>query len=719
MADIKYDIDVNTKDAVNSVEKLKRELNKTKESMKKTDKSSQGMSVGFSKAKAGVLAFAAAIAATAVASVKIASNFETLRTTLVSVTGGTKEAAIAFEFIQSIASQLPGSLEETTQAYTKLTALGIAPTKEAMISFANTAAATGKSMDQFVEAVADATTGEFERLKEFGIKVRQETDGLAVTFQGTTQKIGKDSASIQKFLQGIGENQFAGAATKQMDTLAGRFSNFKDTLSKLADELINNTGGMDLLKEALNGMTVAVQWLRDNLESITNFFSQDLPQAMQTWQDWLGLTGQKTAQFTSGAGSAIDDLKMVFKALFTDTRVLGVAFIDGLVSGFLSLQKFWNIFTEAMSFGWDTAINGISTAWLEFLNVFINGFNKVADNVPFMDSLKVDLFEINDTTESWADRMARVNGEFDSNLKLHKDSIDLWLQDIENSKTLDKAEKERAKNDLKKRLEEHNAALKVSQEALAKTAAATKASNEASDAHKALLKDLTKETLSLADANKTNLQRIDETRQMLLKHKDALIGNKLSAEEFQMAMDNLNDQSLRSSRDFKDGWRVAMDDYVDATSNGAQHAKDIFADTTASMEDSIKSFVTTGKFGFQELGKSIIDSLLNAQIAELTGKIMGGLRGSNGGAGSSIGDIFAGFFASGGLIPAGQFGIVGERGPELIGGPAQVTPLDNGKQVTYNINAVDANSFKQLVARDPAFMYAVTEQGRRSLPSGR
>ena len=30
----------------------------------------------------------------------------------------------------------------------------------------------GKSLNQMIEAVADATTGEFERLKEFGIKAR-------------------------------------------------------------------------------------------------------------------------------------------------------------------------------------------------------------------------------------------------------------------------------------------------------------------------------------------------------------------------------------------------------------------------------------------------------------------------------------------------------------------------------------------------------------------
>jgi len=39
--------------------------------------------------------------------------------------------------------------------------------------------------------------------------------------------------------------------------------------------------------------------------------------------------------------------------------------------------------------------------------------------------------------------------------------------------------------------------------------------------------------------------------------------------------------------------------------------------------------------------------------------------------------------------------------------------------VIYNINAVDAPSFQAMIARDPSFLYAVTEQGRKSLPGTR
>lgn len=111
-------------------------------------------------------------------------------------------------------------------------------------------------------------------------------------------------------------------------------------------------------------------------------------------------------------------------------------------------------------------------------------------------------------------------------------------------------------------------------------------------------------------------------------------------------------------------------------------------------------------------------------VGNVLGNITGGIGSVVSGIGSGIssvvkgiGDFFGGFFANGGTLGAGKWGIAGERGPELITGPANIYPL-NGMgggvtNVTYNIQAVDAASFKQLVARDPGFIHAVAQQGAK------
>lgn len=85
---------------------------------------------------------------------------------------------------------------------------------------------------------------------------------------------------------------------------------------------------------------------------------------------------------------------------------------------------------------------------------------------------------------------------------------------------------------------------------------------------------------------------------------------------------------------------------------------------------------------------------------------------------SGIGDVFSGWFADGGMIPAGSFGIVGERGPEVATGPMNIQPITagGGGGNVYNtyVNAVDVDSFKKLAARDPGFMAAVVQQGMKS-----
>ena len=76
----------------------------------------------------------------------------------------------------------------------------------------------------------------------------------------------------------------------------------------------------------------------------------------------------------------------------------------------------------------------------------------------------------------------------------------------------------------------------------------------------------------------------------------------------------------------------------------------------------------------------------------------------------------------GGPIMKNKPYLVGEAGPEVIipnagGNVIPNNQLMGGKtMVTYNINAVDARSFKQLVASDPEFIYSVTQAGARRIP---
>ena len=196
---------------------------------------------------------------------------ERLKGSLVTMTGSTENAAFAFDKLLGFASTTPFTLDQSVEAFTKLTALGLDPSERALQSYGNTAAAMGKDMMQMIEAVADASTGEFERLKEFGIKASSQADQVSFTFQGVTTTVGKNSEEIQEYLLGIGEVNFAGAMEDQMARLPGLLSNLSDQVTKFF-LAIGEAGGVNLFGAAISAASAAMIFATENLDILGTAF---------------------------------------------------------------------------------------------------------------------------------------------------------------------------------------------------------------------------------------------------------------------------------------------------------------------------------------------------------------------------------------------------------------------------------------------------------------
>lgn len=201
------------------------------------------LAAGVALAAIGAKAFVTKLVTTNIA-------FEKMKASLETVTGSAENANTAFAFIQDFASTTPFALSEVSDAFIKLKGLGIEPTEERMLAFGNTASAMGKDLNQLIEAVADASTGEFERLKEFGIKARKQGEIIKFTFQGVTTEVKNDAEEITKFLTEIGTNQFGGAMARQMLTLGGIISNLKDNVDKFLIT-VGTSGFNDALRRFL------------------------------------------------------------------------------------------------------------------------------------------------------------------------------------------------------------------------------------------------------------------------------------------------------------------------------------------------------------------------------------------------------------------------------------------------------------------------------------
>lgn len=186
---------------------------------------------------------------------------------------------------------------------------------------------------------------------------------------------------------------------------------------------------------------------------------------------------------------------------------------------------------------------------------------------------------------------------------------------------------------------------------------------------------------------------------------------------------------------FSEGWRQAGQKYRNNIKTDFEYAQQQAQNFTKGFEDAFVKFVQTGKLSFRDLANTMIAEFARIQAQKMLSGLFGGggflssLFGFGGFMNGAGGMELAGSlgFANGGNPPVGKFSVVGERGPELFLPKTAGTIIPNhmlggGGNVTtvnYNIQAVDASSFRSLVARDPEFIYSVTEAGRRSQPTRR
>jgi lambda family phage tail tape measure protein len=215
-------------------------------------------------------------------------------------------------------------------------------------------------------------------------------------------------------------------------------------------------------------------------------------------------------------------------------------------------------------------------------------------------------------------------------------------------------------------------------------------------------------------------KRTDAIRELAdvenLTYEDRLAQEARIREESAKAIDLIKKRSaddLARSQDLTAGLTDAWAAYKENALNTADQIKSGFNSSLSSIEDAFVKLVTGGKLSFSDLANSILADL--ARIAFKKAVV-------------GLGSLFG--FATGGQVMADTPIMVGERGPELFVprsagtivphnalSTAGASSSGGSTMVTYNIQAVDAASFRSLVARDPSFIYAVTEQGRRSQPS--
>jgi lambda family phage tail tape measure protein len=245
---------------------------------------------------------------------------------------------------------------------------------------------------------------------------------------------------------------------------------------------------------------------------------------------------------------------------------------------------------------------------------------------------------------------------------------------------------------------------------------------------------LEREKLQIRQQLAANLEELDNRRDLTATARAEAEAREVALSEKALSIAHQRYQLTLQSRQgsYEEGFaKSAMRFIRDMPTELEQGAK-AFDSLMGNMESAIDRFVKTGKIGFKDLARSIIQDMLAMQIKAAASGFLSSLFGSMFGMKSNpyqpaavMG--FAGY-ADGGSPAVGQPAIVGERGPEIFVPRTAGTIIPNHAlggmggttMVTNNyINAIDTKSFEDRLLGSPNAIWAANQYAGKSLAVNR
>lgn len=605
----------------------------------KTERALGGASSSIGKAFAGIAVAVGGLASATSALQKLVSvsrEFDVLNAGLITATGSAQKASQAFKAIQDFATTTPYSLAQATKAFTQLVNLGLTPSEAALTSYGNTAAAMGKDLSQMVEAVADATVGEFERLKEFGIKASSEGDRVSFTFRGMTTTVKKSADEIEGYLMRLGENQFAGAMANRMNTLDGAISNLSDSWDALFLN-ISQKGAGGVIEASVRGATDAIVGLTSAIASgqIGNYIDAIL------------------GKF-SGFGFAIESILNAVGDMFTDAGKFW--YLDMSKSADLIIDAFVNLPENIKAF------LQIATVEVEAYVERMVIYGKMAANA------LNPLTQVYDPTADFAKTNKERAESIQKIMDERQASIDLFKTQI------DGADKVRVAFD------NQSASLKGVNDRLAEYGMqADKAAKSAGELSKKIVgldESMDEYTEAAIFLNDNETWRAFDQGELIQEMQDELDGLNGKIEETATISEKAAE---RIEQAFADAWLNAFDGF-ESVVDGMKNAFKRMLAEMAHMALTKPIMVSMGLGGMLPSAASASNGALSGGLG-----LLGGVGSGITGLGSLIGGSFGGGLMGGGaLVGAGQFGTLFSGAGSLLGsgnimaGLGMATPIIAG-----------------------------------------
>lgn len=663
--------------------------------------------------------------------------YEDMSAKLSALTGDIDSAKDKFWELNALEDKTAIATDKLAQAYLTLGNNGLNRTTKQLEKYAAIAQGTNKDITGLAQNISNFVNGRLQSLKEYGITAERNGNKVVMSFKGEKKEIEATSEALEQYLGQLADTQFGGVLEARTGTLTASFERLQNAWGTLTTRIMDGSSGAgSVLTVFVDNATDLLNWFADCLTNpaFSEFFStiaEGWKSILDTGREKLSALGDKISEFWSDSGAAsalgIESISDYFTQFFNFVR-----------AGFMEVAK------QAEN-AWTAVKGGLSGA-----NEFIIEFGTSWD---WDKASKAFNKEVNEA----ADAMIENDKIWDTAIKLQFKDIDKNLQELK--KKREEAAKELGKegNEAGKP-RKIGGGTSGSSGASKKTDTWTSYYNQLIKSQQSGLSELEKAyadyyskideiTKRASESSIVDLQQVANARLLVEQEladkikqiqQDAqsfiwdLTGNEIAKlqSDYQAKLDLLNmyhEQALISEESYTEAVKALYDKFyaeqtkksgkdkrknsffsdqdlenIQSLTDGLDSMTDAFSNLTQGMSESSATY--RALFAIQK-SFAVASATMNAIVAwtnaldekpfwpnglaayanavALTTNIIGQLRSVT-------------MHDKGGYIPAGGLGIVGEYGPELVRGPANVTSrretadlarsaLTGGSKVTVNL----------------------------------
>lgn len=550
--------------------------------------------------------------------IQTAGKFEQYATSLKVLSGSAKQADQAFAWVKEFTAKTPYTLDQTMEAFIRLNSYGIKATDGSLKTLGDTAAAMGKPLMSAVEAMADAMTGQNERLKEFGIRASKSGDTIAYSWMDSSgkakQQIVQNNAEIIKStLEAIFNEKYAGMMDEQSKTWVGMVSNLEDSWTSFKDTLVRDTGALDFAKSSIESLSDTIKILNENIDSMGRAAEIGATMfAAYKVNGWINAGVLALEGSFLGAKSGVD--KMLASTMILEASAM-------------RLKNFLAVNSLTLTVGVVLTGSEVVKSWIEGDRVNPMGSKVLQDAIAKSKALQSVEAQANSLAENYTKLNDRLNNQIVQRASLVKSGID--------TKHIDKAisDTKTAIKDNQKVLDNFNTMV------LGEPSVITQRATPRN-----IPKTFTDKKDKLADIKPLDVPEYQDAH--VTRYYEYL--EKQDSDLYKNMIDSRNEKETEWNKTSVDFQSSRWADYLNTTKEKTNELNTVFTDAFNSMEDSVVKMFMTGKFEAEDFFNTIAEGLIRMQIRNsITQPLTTAIGGID------FSGMFSGMFAAydGGMIP--------------------------------------------------------------------